>query len=178
MVHQRVDADAVQGIDFAHQHVRRHVLNSRPEDLALGLRNAVDLRHHGHVGQREHRPDLQRQVHAAGGFEHDQAQPAIHIGRAAQAKPGGLDQQNVAFGIFGPLQRVAQHHHMAMVGAELAGVDLPRRNAKLLGQQFILVGILHVELQERHAMSGRQQLAGHVPQHRGFAGGGGARAND
>ena len=64
-----------------------------------------------------------------------------------------------------------------MVGAKLAGIDLFGGDAELLGQQLVFVGVLHVELQERHAMPGLQQFASHVPQHGGLAGGGRAGAN-
>ena len=154
-----------------------HVLNPGPKHLALGLRHAVDLRHHGDVGQREHGADLQRQVHAAGGLQHDQAQPAVHVRRTAEAQPGGFHQQHVAVRLLGPTHGVAQHHDVAMVGAQLAGVDLAGGNAEFLGQQFVFVGVLHVELQEGHAAAGLQQLARGVTKHRGLAGRGRTGAN-
>ncbi len=46
-------------------------------DGALGLRDQVDLGHHGEVGEGEHCADLAQQVHAAGGFEHDDAEREV-----------------------------------------------------------------------------------------------------
>ncbi len=49
--HQRVDPDPVQSVHLADHCVGGHVLNPGSKHLALGLRHAVDLRHHGNVGQ-------------------------------------------------------------------------------------------------------------------------------
>ena len=84
------------------------------------LGDAIDLGHDRDVCQREHRPDLERQVHAAGGLEHDDAQAVVDVGRAAQAEPGSLDQQDAGTAAMRPKQSVSQHHHVAVVRAELA----------------------------------------------------------
>ena len=86
----------MKGVDFADADGRGDVLDPGPKHLALGLGNAVDLRYDGDVGQRQHRPDFERKIRPAGGFENDEPQPAVDVGRAAEAEPGRFNQENVA----------------------------------------------------------------------------------
>ena len=60
-----------------------------------------------------------------------------------------------------------------MIRAELAGVELARGDAEFARQKLVLVGVLHVDLQEGHVLAGVDELADGVSEHRCLAGGSG-----
>ena len=115
-----------------------HLPDPLPEDLLLGLGDEVDPGHDRDVGEGEHRRHLQGRVRARDRGEDDDPEPLRRVGGAAEAESGALDQEKVGALPLGPGDGIAHHHHPGVVRAEVAGVDLPRRDAEL-GREFLVL---------------------------------------
>lgn len=128
----------LEGVRLHDIEVRVHLPDTFPEDLLLGLGDEVDPGHDRGIGEGEHRGHLQGGVRPRYRGEDDDPERLRRVGGAAEAEPGALDQEEVGALSPGPGDGVAHHHHPGVVRAEIAGVDLPRRDAELGRKFFIL----------------------------------------
>jgi len=94
-----------QGIDFADANRRRHILDPGAKHLAVPPATTRSIfvttatSASDSIG-----PTFSGRFHAARRFEHDHAQPAVHVGRAAQTKAGRLDHEHRAVRLARPFE--------------------------------------------------------------------------